>query len=306
MSVFGPCEICGAQGWQTVYQGPVRDGAFGNSVDGAEVARCGGCGVERLAERSCPPESAYETEDYRRKLQQGLDTPSYLASHDELQIFSLTQLWPMSLRGQAIADIGCAGGSFLDHVSGLSSHIIAIEPSSIYHESLKRRGYAVYRYAADAARDFSGRIDLATSFQVIEHTPNPRQFLRDIRSLLKPDGLLVVSTPNRNDILNHLLKDDFRRFFYRVVHRWYFDADSATTCARLAGFEVVDVRHVHRYGMSNALAWLRDRSPTGQERLPGITPFADQVWRGFLEDSGQADTLYVFLKPAPDSPGSHT
>lgn len=302
--MFGSCEICGAEDWQTIYCGPVRDGAFGNSVGGAEVARCGSCGVERLAEGFCPPESVYETEDYRRKLQQGLDTPSYMASHDELQIFSLTELWPMNLRGRTIADIGCAGGSFLDHISGLSKYIIAIEPSSIYHESLKRRGYSVYRYAADAARDLSGQIDLVVSFQVIEHTSNPRQFLRDIRSLLKPNGLLVISTPNRNDILIHLLKDDFRSFFYRVVHRWYFDAASAAVCAQLAGFEVVDVRHVHRYGMSNAIAWLRDRKPIGRDRLPGITQFADQVWRQFLEDSGQADTLYIFLKPTSDGLGN--
>jgi SAM-dependent methyltransferase len=295
--MFAQCEICGRNSWQTIYHGPVRDGTFGDSLSEGTVARCTGCGVERLAECHCPPDSSYESEEYRAKLKQGLDAPSYLKLHDEFQIFTLSQIWPKNLRGQTIADIGCAGGSFLDHINGLSDRLVAVEPCSIYHEDLNKRGYAVYPYARDATADLAGQVDLAVSLQVIEHTRNPREFLEDIRPLLKRSGLLVISTPNRDDILNTLLPTDFGSFFYRVVHRWYFDRQSLDECARMAGYQVLESRHVHRYGMSNALAWLRDRKPTGQWRLDGISPLADALWRGYLEETGQADTVYSFLAP---------
>ena len=94
-----------------------------------------------------------------------------------------------------------------------------------------------------------------------------------------------------------LLPDDFPAFFYRVVHRWYFDADSLAECARLAGFDVARTDHVHRYGMSNALAWLRDRQPRGHERLNAIDATADLLWRAQLERSGQSDCLFMTLTP---------
>ncbi len=298
---FTICEICGAGTWRTVYEGPVRDGTFGTLRDGASVARCSGCGAERLEESICPDESFYETDAYRRKLKQALDAGAYFREHDELQGFALGTLPLGSLRGKTVADIGCAGGSFLDCVAGLAARKVAVEPCSIYHESLAKRGYVVFPYAVEAAAELRGRVDLAVSFQVIEHVRNPREFMAEIRPLLAPDGVLLISTPNRNDILMELLPDDFPAFFYRVVHRWYFDAESLSQCARYAGYEVENIRFVHRYGLSNALAWLRDRRPSGRARLATIEPAVDRYWQSYLEGSGRADCIFMLLKPRPST-----
>lgn len=116
-----------------------------------------------------------------------------------------------------------------------------------------------------------GQVHLATSFQVIEHVTNPRAFLADIRPLLTPDGELLISKPNRNDILMDLLPDVFHSFFYRVVYRWYFTAEAPAACSAAAGYAVVDTRFVYRYGMANALQWMRDRKLAGRKRLSAIT-----------------------------------
>lgn len=300
---FDGCEICGGNDWSEVYRGPVRDGVFGQSNPNAIVARCGDCGADRLDEANCHGDGFYETEAYRRKLQEELTTEGHYAVSDELQLFTQGAIWPRALRGKTVADVGCAGGSFLDHVAGLASEAVAIEPCSIYHESLERRGYKVFPYATKAGGDYSGRIDLAVSSQVIEHVRNPRIFLEDIRPLLSVEGLLIVSTPNRDDILMELLPDDFPSFFYRTVHRWYFDLESLAECARLAGFDVIETRFVHRYGMANALAWLRDRRPTGRRRIEAIGPLADELWESYLKQVGKADCIFMTLRPATD--GAH-
>lgn len=291
--MFDACEICGDTGWSVVYEGRIRAGGFGQNYEEGRVGRCGGCGVERLDEACSIDSAAYESEAYRAALGQGLSTEAFFAHADPTQLQNLTALWPLSLRGKILADIGCGAGSFLDHVSGLAAEIVAIEPTPLYRDSLGQRGYAHFAYASDAAAARPASVDIAVTFQVIEHVSDPVGFLRDIHALLKPGGEIVIATPNRADILMTLLPDEFPAFYYRQVHRWYFAADSLRLCAEKAGFIVEDNRFVHGFGMANALSWLRDRKPTGHRTLPGIDRTADSQWRAYLEATGQADTLYL-------------
>ena len=93
-----------------------------------------------------------------------------------------------------------------------------------------------------------------------------------------------------------LLPDVYPSFFYRAVHRWYFDDVSLREAARHAGLDVVDVRCVHRFGLSNALIWLRDKKPGGRKQLPHVgTPLMDAVWARALEAEGVGDYLYAVL-----------
>jgi len=300
LSNFSACEICGNTHWTEVYCGSVRDGAFGAVRDNASVAACSECGTQRLGEEWCIPDSYYETGEYRTYLKQELDTNAYFEKHDWLQKFALQTIPLEDLREKTIADVGCAGGSFLDHVHGIVGKAYAIEPCQEFHQSLLERDYGVFSFANEVPPDVHGTLDYAFSYQVIEHTKNPKAFLDDIRPLLKPDGVLYLSTPNRRDILMHLLADDYPSFFYRVVHRWYFDAASLEACAKLAGFKVAKTHFVHRYNMANAMRWLRDKKPTGNVPEPSLDHMADKFWQGWLENTGASDCLFMALTPDYD------
>jgi SAM-dependent methyltransferase len=291
---FPSCPICGSETWRLVYRGPVRDGVYGKTRSG-DVARCGGCGVDRLAESLCFGQDDYAGDAYRVQLGQSHDLDEHRRTHDELARFTVETVWPMPLRGKIVADVGCGGGSLLDHISGLVKTAIAIDPAAGFAASLLDRGYDYFTTAAAAAVRYEGAVDLAFAIQVIEHVDDPKAFLADILKLVKPGGLCVVSTPNRNDILLDLLPDNFPAFFYRTQHRWAFDASTLGACAVAAGFDVREVRHVHRYGMANALLWLRDRKPGGREQLAVIDREADTLWRAWLESTGRADNLYMLL-----------
>ena len=294
--VFEACAICGSEDWNPVYQGPVRDGRFGSLTAPSVVARCGGCGVDRLDEENCRDEDFYSSEDYRKSLGQGSDTAAFLAGHDTQQAERLKVLGPVSLRSCKIADVGCAGGSFLDQVADLAAEVLAIEPGSAYHDSLRQRGFAVYPFATEA-RDHAGSVDWAFGFDGIEHVSDPKRFLTDIAELLKPVGRLLLSTPNRDDGLLNLAGEAYRRFFYRVHHRWYFDAQALTAVAGQAGLMVERVDYVQRYGISNAVTWMREGRPSGDQVLAELdNPALDRVWQDHLEQSGRADRLYAVLR----------
>jgi len=294
---FPICPICSTDAWKVVHDGLVRNGAPGKTMSG-RVARCGGCGVERLAESTCLDDEAYRTPAYRTLLGQMHDVEAQHKVQDELQHFTDEAVWPRSMRGKVVTDVGCGGGTLLDHLQGVASQLIAIEPDEGWAPNLRERGYHWYESTEAAAERHQGEVDVSFSIQVIEHVANPKDFLTGIRPLLTADGILVVSTPNRHDILMELLPDDFPAFFYRRQHRWTFDAESLRFCAEAAGFRVEEMRHVHRHGMANTLLWLRERRPPKRTVLPIIDRTADQLWRAWLEATGHADNLYAILRCA--------
>jgi len=201
MQGFDACEICSKNNWSVAYTGAVRDGKFGNLTAPTVVGLCGGCKAERLIESSCVDESQYESEDYRRLLQEDPTSEGFFKNHDPLQLERLNIYPPYHLRNKVVADVGCAAGAFLDHVHGLTTESIAIEPAQQYHESLRHRGYQVYRYASDAMSDWVGKVDVAFSFSVIEHVLDPKQLLIDIRQMLSAGSRVIVSTPNRHEAM---------------------------------------------------------------------------------------------------------
>lgn len=298
---FAPCEICAGARWDIRYHGAVRDGAWGQLRHGAKIARCEGCGVDRLDEASCQDTGHYAGTDYRRSLGEAIEADGFFAAHDATQLTNLAALDgdPAPLRGKVVADVGCAAGSFLDHVSGLASRLVAIEPCEAYHDSLRSRGYGVHAWSHEAAEAEPGVADLATSFAVIEHVADPRSVMADMSTLLAPGGRVVISTPNRNDVLMDLLPEDFPPFFYRSQHRWYFDADSLVRCAEFAGLEAIEVRSVHRYGIANTLRWLRDKAPGGTGPIDGLSSAGlDAAWGRHLEAIGKADYIFGVFRLA--------
>ena len=294
------CEICGADDWAPVFTGLLRDGSFGSQTSkNHTIYECAGCAVQRLEESACKDDSFYAGKGYRQLLGEASDATGFWEKHDIHQLRNLNVLWPHSIRNRIVADIGCAAGSFLDHIRGLPKTCLAVEPCEEYHTSLRERGYRVYDSIAGSIGDFKQKVDVVFSLSTVEHVHNPFEFFSKIRKLLRPEGLFVVSTPNRNDILMELLGDAYKQFFYRTVHRWYFHMDALIHLAERCRFEIVQQRCLQRFGISNAMAWLRDRKPTGDRPLPGLDdPLLNQFWQNYLESKGVGDYLYLIVKRA--------
>jgi len=293
--IIKSCEICNGE-LKVKYLGSIRDGSYGNSLDDAVILECQQCNVQRLKEEYCIPDSYYESGAYREILNQSLETNKAIYEQNEIQKYTFNEIPLSKLKDKVIMDVGCGAGSLLNMTKNISNKQIGVEPCQPYRDSLIAQGYEIFRDLTESNSHYHNTVDYAFSIQVIEHVSNPREFLEEIKSLIKPGGSLLLSTPNCNEILMSIMYEEFSSFFYRTQHKWYFNEESLIKCAKLSGFDVEQVSFVHRQPLSNALFWLKDKQPKGSLEMAGINSDASELWKAYLENTKQSCTIYLKLK----------
>lgn len=281
------CPVCGPVSWQSSYRGPVRFGKFPNVCADGVVLRCPSCSVQRLEGEPVD----YTHTDYRALVDADPSPAAYYNAHDNEQVERIELVGLGRLRGKTVVDVGAGAGSFLDAARGVAARTIAIEPAQHFHDALRLKGHEVFSYARDALESLAGQADFVTSFAVVEHVEDPLTFVRELVSLTRKGGTVTLSTPNARDWLIDTLPA-YAAFFYRVVHRWYFDADNLSGLLRRTGLEHVNARFRQHYDLSNALLWLRDHKPTGIARIKDMIGL-DGAYRSELVRQGRTDYLYV-------------
>jgi len=281
------CIVCNGHKYFSQYTGQIRAGEYGKkTVENYDVLQCKNC---ELAFLHPFPDIDYESSSYRLDYT-GSDTiESYISKFDYEQTPRINRIGVEKFRGKIVADLGCGGGSFLDSIKGVAKKTIAIEPYSGYHESLEKRGHLVYQYGKDAREQ---EVDMIISFGVIEHTKNPIEYLHDAYSILKKGGEIFLETDNLNDFLMNSDIPEFKEFFYRTAHYWYFNKYSLTELLNHLGFQNIKPGFRHDHDLSNILCWFRDRKPTGLKKIDFITDICNKVWVNFLEQNEFAELLH--------------
>lgn len=105
--------------------------------------------------------------------------------------------------GLKCLDIGCGGGLVAEPLARLGGTVTAIDPAEKNIEAARLHGEAGglaidYRCTTAEELDAAGQTyDLVTCLEVIEHVPDQPAFIATVSRLVRPGGLLVLSTLNR-------------------------------------------------------------------------------------------------------------
>ena len=107
------------------------------------------------------------------------------------------------LDGLSLLDIGCGGGLLSEPMTRLGARVTGVDASArnIAVASLhaERQGLAVdYRQGtAEALADSVAQFDVVMALEIVEHVSDVDLFLRSCGQMVKPGGLMFLSTLNR-------------------------------------------------------------------------------------------------------------
>ncbi|CAH0488064.1 unnamed protein product [Peronospora farinosa] len=138
---------------------------------------------------------------------------------------------PMPLRGVRVADVGCGGGILSEALCRLGGTIVAADPgednivAAKKHATMCRYTSSIdYRLCTSDDLVAQGeQFDVVCSLEVIEHVSNVPAFLHSLTPLVKPGGLLFLSSINRT-VLSALFAIGAAEYVLRIVppgtHDW--------------------------------------------------------------------------------------
>jgi 2-polyprenyl-3-methyl-5-hydroxy-6-metoxy-1,4-benzoquinol methylase len=289
------CKLCESTDVEVIYNDYIRDGAVGRLTHKKyKMYQCNCCNtiwhdIECISEY-------YQSEKYRQELENNTNIAEYYKLHDKEVLEKLQYTGTEIFRDSIVADIGCGGGSFLDFISGTASKILAIEPSAVYRKEMEKKGYRTYCYAEDAKSEFASKVDVVTSFDVIEHVNDPYEFMRDIYELLGKGGKGIIGTPSDAPIMRKMLGKDYEQFLFSYQHPWILSEKSFENICKKAGFSQVKVVQKQRYGLANTMGWFLNRKPMSHISYEFITDTINDTYKREIEEKGMADYLVAYVE----------
>jgi 2-polyprenyl-3-methyl-5-hydroxy-6-metoxy-1,4-benzoquinol methylase len=103
-------------------------------------------------------------------------------------------------RQGTVLDIGCGEGYGVSRMAANAGYVLGVdvEPDVVTVVTRRYRDTRVRFACMDGMRLAvrSASVDLVTSFQVLEHVPDPDALVSEIARVLRPTGVAVLSTPN--------------------------------------------------------------------------------------------------------------
>ena len=158
-----------------------------------------------------------------------------------------------SLKKLRILDVGCGGGILAEPLARLGAHVVGIDPAE--ENAAAARAHAAesglsidYRTAtAEALADDGERFNVVIASEVVEHVTDVGVFVRRCAEMVKPGGLLIVTTINRtlkSFGLVIVAAEYIMRWLPIGTHRWdKFVAPDELEAAMVAGgVQVVDCK----------------------------------------------------------------
>ena len=158
---------------------------------------------------------------------------------------------PLPFKGLRIIDIGCGGGLLSEPLTRLGADVLGADAAEknikvaklhAEQESLEIDYRAV---TAEALADAGECFDVVVNMEVVEHVADPQGYITECANLLKPGGLHICSTINRNakSFAMAIVGAEYvMRWLPKGTHEWnkFISPDELFALIEKAGLQPID------------------------------------------------------------------
>lgn len=140
-----------------------------------------------------------------------------------------------------LLDVGCGTGDFLQTAKGNNWEAFGIEPNTQARTIANTKtGNSVY--GTEQLSKFERHsFDVITLWHVLEHLPDLEAQISTFKTLLKPNGTLVIAVPNYKSYDAKHYKE-FWAAFDVPRHLWHFNRDAMSNLVSKFNFKVIKTK----------------------------------------------------------------
>ncbi len=158
---------------------------------------------------------------------------------------------PQPFKGLRLLDIGCGGGLLSEPMARLGADVIGADaaagniPVAQIHAGLSGLEIEYRHTTAEDLAAAGEKFDVVLNMEVVEHVADPQAYLTACRELLKPGGLMLCSTINRNPksyMVAIIGAEHVMRWLPKGTHDWskFITPDELAALIESAALTLVD------------------------------------------------------------------
>jgi 2-polyprenyl-6-hydroxyphenyl methylase / 3-demethylubiquinone-9 3-methyltransferase len=156
------------------------------------------------------------------------------------------------LAGKTALDVGCGAGLLCEPLARMGAAVTGVDaaPENVDAATAHaaQSGLEIDYRAGELSEQGLKKFEVVTAMEVIEHVTDPAAFVAELARHLKPDGLLIMSTPNRTAASRLFLVEAAERLGQvpRGTHDWgqFLAPDELSALLADAGLTVIETKGI--------------------------------------------------------------